>query len=137
MTFGDREPLLDALTPPLVDEHLTYRQYVETFERDPKRFLPSAARSSSHDADRPRAEVTPPPAEVAERERWMHAVVDTWGRRRPARRPPCPPTARSGPPPLSSSRQGPSAMLSARRAVASARAWDRVLVAVWRYPPVG
>jgi hypothetical protein len=40
--FGDSEPLLDALTPPLHGEQLSYRQYVERFEQEPELFLPSA-----------------------------------------------------------------------------------------------
>ena len=46
--FGDCEPLLDALTPTLQGNQLTYREYIARFERDPTLFLPSAsARSSS------------------------------------------------------------------------------------------
>ena len=41
--FGDREPLLDALTPPLLGEQLTYRKYIARFKRSPELFLPSAA----------------------------------------------------------------------------------------------
>jgi hypothetical protein len=41
--FGDREPLLDALTPRLLGEQLTYREYIARFERSPELFLPSAA----------------------------------------------------------------------------------------------
>ena len=41
--FGDTEPLLDALTPPLLGERLTYRQYISKFEEEPHLFLPSAA----------------------------------------------------------------------------------------------
>jgi FkbM family methyltransferase len=44
--FGDREPLLDALTPPLHGQQLSYRDYIAEFERRPERFLPSAAPSS-------------------------------------------------------------------------------------------
>jgi hypothetical protein len=40
--FGDTDELLDALTPPLLGERLSYRQYVRTFERAPHLFLPSA-----------------------------------------------------------------------------------------------
>ena len=40
--FGDTEALLDALTPPLLGEKLTYRQYISKFEREPHLFLPSA-----------------------------------------------------------------------------------------------
>jgi Methyltransferase FkbM domain len=40
--FGDAEPLLDVLTPPLLGEKLTYRQYVAKFEDEPHLFLPSA-----------------------------------------------------------------------------------------------
>jgi FkbM family methyltransferase len=46
LAFGDIEPLLDALTPPLLGEQLTYRQYISRFEDEPDLFLPSAA--SSH-----------------------------------------------------------------------------------------
>jgi hypothetical protein len=42
--FGDIEPLLDALTPPLLGERLTYRQYLAKFESEPQLFLPSAVR---------------------------------------------------------------------------------------------
>jgi hypothetical protein len=38
--FGDIEPLLDALTPPLLGQ-LTYREYVAKFEQEPHLFLPS------------------------------------------------------------------------------------------------
>ena len=44
--FGEREPLLDALTPPLHGQQLSYRDYIAEFERRPERFLPSAAPSS-------------------------------------------------------------------------------------------
>jgi Methyltransferase FkbM domain len=40
--FGDNEALLDALTPPLIGERLTYRQYISKFEKEPQAFLPSA-----------------------------------------------------------------------------------------------
>ncbi len=40
--FGDTEPLLDALTPPLLGQRLTYREYISTFEQEPHLFLPSA-----------------------------------------------------------------------------------------------
>jgi FkbM family methyltransferase len=43
--FGDREPLLDALTPPLLSEQLSYSEYIARFKREPELFLPSAARS--------------------------------------------------------------------------------------------
>ena len=39
--FGDTEALLDALTPPLLGEKLTYRQYTSKFEEEPHLFLPS------------------------------------------------------------------------------------------------
>jgi hypothetical protein len=42
MRFGDAEPLLDALTPPLLGEQLSYRQYIARFEEQPELFLPSA-----------------------------------------------------------------------------------------------
>lgn len=45
--FGDGEPLLDALTPPLLGEQLTYRDYTARFERSPELFLPSAAQMVS------------------------------------------------------------------------------------------
>ena len=41
--FGDTEALLDALTPPLLGEKLTYRQYMAKFEEEPHLFLPSAS----------------------------------------------------------------------------------------------
>jgi hypothetical protein len=41
--FGHTEALLDALTPPLLGEKLTYRQYISKFEEEPHLFLPSAA----------------------------------------------------------------------------------------------
>jgi FkbM family methyltransferase len=44
--FGDRESLLDALTPPLHGQQLSYRDYIAEFKRRPERFLPSAAPSS-------------------------------------------------------------------------------------------
>jgi FkbM family methyltransferase len=40
--FGDTEALLDALTPRLLGEKLTYRQYIAKFEEKPQLFLPSA-----------------------------------------------------------------------------------------------
>ena len=40
--FGDVEELLDALTPPLLGEQLTYREYIAKFEAAPHLFLPSA-----------------------------------------------------------------------------------------------
>lgn len=40
--FGDIEALLDALTPPLLGEKLTYRQYISKFKEEPHLFLPSA-----------------------------------------------------------------------------------------------
>ena len=42
--FGDTEALLDALTPPLLGERLTYRRYISKFEKQPYLFLPSAER---------------------------------------------------------------------------------------------
>jgi FkbM family methyltransferase len=44
--FGDREPLLDALTPPLLGEQVSYREYIARFERNTELFLPSAAKAS-------------------------------------------------------------------------------------------
>jgi FkbM family methyltransferase len=41
--FGRLEPLRDALTPPLLGEQLTYREYLARFESAPHLFLPSAA----------------------------------------------------------------------------------------------
>jgi hypothetical protein len=50
-SFGDPEALLDALTPPLLGERLTYREYLSKFENEPHLFLPSAApRSISSEA---------------------------------------------------------------------------------------
>jgi hypothetical protein len=43
--FGDIEDLLDALTPPLLGEKMTYRQYISKFEAEPHLFLPSAQKS--------------------------------------------------------------------------------------------
>ncbi len=40
--FGDIEALLDALTPPLLGEEVTYRDYIKKFETQPDVFLPSA-----------------------------------------------------------------------------------------------
>jgi Methyltransferase FkbM domain len=51
--FGDREPLLDALTPPLLGEQLPYRDYIARFERDPDLFLPSAAAQPAHAPSHP------------------------------------------------------------------------------------
>jgi methyltransferase FkbM-like protein len=48
--FGDRDALLDALTPPLLGKQLTYRQYIEKFEQNPHLFLPSATASPDHQA---------------------------------------------------------------------------------------
>ena len=41
--FGDRETLLDALTPPLMGKQFSYREYIAQFKRKPELFLPSAA----------------------------------------------------------------------------------------------
>jgi hypothetical protein len=41
----DIEALLDALTPPLLGEKLTYREYLSKFEEEPHQFLPSAQSS--------------------------------------------------------------------------------------------
>jgi FkbM family methyltransferase len=60
--FGDPEPLLDALTPPLLGEQLSYRKYIARFKRSPELFLPSAAARVSP-ADEPVSvpeSVTPP-----------------------------------------------------------------------------
>jgi len=38
--FGEIEPLLDALTPPLRGQRLTYREYMSKFRSDPELFLP-------------------------------------------------------------------------------------------------
>lgn len=57
--FGDTEPLLDALTPPLHGERLSYREYVARFKREPELFLPSAAPSSQ--ASSPNCVATIPP----------------------------------------------------------------------------
>jgi methyltransferase FkbM-like protein len=43
--FGDLEALLDALTPPLLGEKLSYREYLSKFENETHLFLPSAAES--------------------------------------------------------------------------------------------
>ena len=45
--FGDTEPLLDALTPPLLGEELSYRQYISKFEEEPHVFLPSVQTSQA------------------------------------------------------------------------------------------
>jgi FkbM family methyltransferase len=45
--FGDRESLLDALTPPLLGERLSYGEYIARFKRAPHLFLPSATALSS------------------------------------------------------------------------------------------
>jgi Methyltransferase FkbM domain len=45
--FGARDPLLDALTPPLLGEELTYREYIARFENEPQLFLPSAGSAVS------------------------------------------------------------------------------------------
>ena len=42
VAYGDTEALLDALTPLLLGERLTYREYIEKFETDTRLFLPSA-----------------------------------------------------------------------------------------------
>ncbi len=57
-TFGDLEPLRDALTPLFLGERLTYRQYIDRFEREPHRFLPSAAVPPT---PAPAADPEPPP----------------------------------------------------------------------------
>jgi Methyltransferase FkbM domain len=41
--FGDTDALLDALTPPLLGEELTYREYISKFEEEPYLFLPSGS----------------------------------------------------------------------------------------------
>jgi hypothetical protein len=43
----DTETMLEALTPPLLGEKLTYRQYISKFEEEPHLFLPSAYNSES------------------------------------------------------------------------------------------
>jgi Methyltransferase FkbM domain len=43
--LGDLDELLDALTPPLLGEKLTYREYIKRFEQQPELFLPSAETS--------------------------------------------------------------------------------------------
>jgi Methyltransferase FkbM domain len=45
--FGDTEALLDALTPRLLGEKLSYRQYIAKFHEKPNLFLPSAQNSES------------------------------------------------------------------------------------------
>ena len=50
--FGDTEALLDALTPPLLGEQLTYRQYISKFEEEPHLFLPSAQNAQAGRASR-------------------------------------------------------------------------------------
>ena len=40
--FGDTEPLPDALTPPLLGQRLSYREYLAKFESEPHLFLPSS-----------------------------------------------------------------------------------------------
>jgi Methyltransferase FkbM domain len=45
--LDDIEALLDALTPPLLGEKLTYREYLSKFEEEPDLFLPSAQKSES------------------------------------------------------------------------------------------
>jgi FkbM family methyltransferase len=49
--FGDTQALLDALTPPLLGRQLGYREYVESFERSPDLFLPSATAFSGGQAN--------------------------------------------------------------------------------------
>jgi FkbM family methyltransferase len=53
--FGDLEPLLDALTPPLLGKRLSYREYISAFEQEPHRFLPSAEGGASEVVLEPRA----------------------------------------------------------------------------------
>jgi hypothetical protein len=48
--FGQVETLLDALTPPLLGEKLTYRQYLSKFHNEPHLFLPSAERTTQASA---------------------------------------------------------------------------------------
>jgi FkbM family methyltransferase len=43
--FGWPKPLLDALTPPLLGEQLSYEEYMARFKHEPDLFLPSAAAS--------------------------------------------------------------------------------------------
>jgi Methyltransferase FkbM domain len=45
--FGDTDALLDALTPPLLGQKLTYREYISKFEQEPHLFLPSAKQMQS------------------------------------------------------------------------------------------
>ncbi len=59
--FGPREPLLDALTPPLLGQRLSYRDYVARFERNPELFLPSAAAPSPSSTE----PTAPTPAAIA------------------------------------------------------------------------
>jgi FkbM family methyltransferase len=49
----DRQALLDALTPPLLGEQLSYRRYTARFEREPELFLPSAGSAPTAEAGAP------------------------------------------------------------------------------------
>jgi hypothetical protein len=73
--FGDTEELLDALTPPLLGKDVSYREYIETFEKHPELFLPSAAAAAS--------QATPllwtPEVEAAKRQQWLDELVAARG----------------------------------------------------------
>src|SRR5262249_7245724 len=69
--FGDTEELLDALTPPLLGEKLTYRQYMQKFEQQPHLFLPSA--QIAWEKKQARA------AKEAEQAQWLHDMVAARG----------------------------------------------------------
>ena len=59
---GDLDELLNALTPPLLGEKLTYREYIERFEQQPELFLPSAERATATKPSNPAPSKSPPPA---------------------------------------------------------------------------
>ncbi len=80
--FGDREPLLDSLTPPLLGEQLSYRKYIARFKREPELFLPSAAASSrplspgESGASAARESVSPSvAARIKRRIRWHYGTL--------------------------------------------------------------
>jgi hypothetical protein len=51
--FGDIEALLDELTPPLLGEKLTYREYISRFEEEPHLFLPGATSAQERGTTKP------------------------------------------------------------------------------------
>ena len=74
VSFGEREPLLDALTPPLLGQQLSYRDYIARFRREPELFLPSAAAPPQPSPSDPVAAAPAAPAAPSLPRRIKHRV---------------------------------------------------------------